>query len=68
MAISRVYMVTEKYGRLQKMRNLMTAKGRRLCIQTGKKQEAELVIHNKGGKISEKDSYGNDPCPPKDKK
>ena len=33
-----------------------------------KKQEAELVIHNKGGKISEKDSYGNDPCPPKDKK
>lgn len=32
-----------------------------------KKQEAELVIHNKDGKISQKDSYGNDPCPPKDK-
>lgn len=31
-----------------------------------KKQEAELVIHNKDGKISQKDSYGNDPCPPKD--
>ena len=32
-----------------------------------KKQEAELVVHNKDGKISQKDSYGNDPCPPKDK-
>ena len=31
-----------------------------------KKQEAELVIHNKDGKISQKDSYGNDPCPPRD--
>lgn len=33
-----------------------------------KRQEAELVVHNKDGKISKKDSYGNDPCPPKDKK
>lgn len=30
-------------------------------------QKAELNIHNKDGKISEKRSYGNDPCPPKDK-
>jgi hypothetical protein len=33
-----------------------------------KSQKAELVVHNKDGRISEKDSYGNDPCPPKDKK
>lgn len=31
-------------------------------------QESELVIHGKDGKIRDKDSYGNDPCPPKDKK
>lgn len=27
----------------------------------------ELVIHNKDGRIGNKDSHGNDPCPPKDK-
>lgn len=31
-------------------------------------QESELVIHGKDGKIRDKDSYGKDPCPPKDKK
>ena len=39
--------------------------------QIGRKyaQEAksELVIHNKNGGIGTKNSYGNDPCPPKDK-
>lgn len=33
-----------------------------------KKDKTEHVIHNKDGKISEKNSYGNDPNPPKDKK
>lgn len=33
-----------------------------------KNQKSELVIHGKDGKIRDKDSYGNDPCPPKDKK
>lgn len=33
-----------------------------------KNQESELVIHDKKGRIRDKDSYGNDPCPPKDKK
>ncbi|WP_257293948.1 DUF2188 domain-containing protein [Endozoicomonas sp. YOMI1] len=28
-------------------------------------QKSELVIHNKDGKISSKDSHGNDPYPPK---
>ena len=31
-------------------------------------QKTELVIHNKDGKITNSDSHGNDPCPPKDKK
>jgi len=32
-----------------------------------KKQKSELYIQNSKGKIRSKDSYGNDPCPPKDK-
>lgn len=36
--------------------------------KTAKAEKVELVIHNKDGKISDKDSYGNDPNPPKDKK
>ena len=33
-----------------------------------KQKKTELVIHGRDGKIRDKDSYGNDPCPPKDKK
>ena len=33
-----------------------------------KKNESEVVIHGRNGKIRDKDSYGNDPNPPKDKK
>jgi len=33
-----------------------------------KSQKAEFYIHGRDGKIREKDSYGKDPCPPKDKK
>jgi hypothetical protein len=28
-------------------------------------QETELIIHNKNGRISESDSHGNDPFPPR---
>lgn len=31
-------------------------------------QKTELVIHNKNGKISDKDSFGNDPFPARDVK
>jgi hypothetical protein len=31
-------------------------------------QKAEVIIHGRDGKIRDKDSHGNDPCPPKDKK
>ena len=27
--------------------------------------KSELLIHNKGGKIRQKNSYGNDPFPPR---
>jgi len=41
------------------------------AIDQGRKisqnQGTEFVIHNKDGKISNSDSHGNDPCPPKDK-
>lgn len=38
--------------------------GRRLA----KKNESELVIHRPNGQIRDKDTYGNDPNPPKDTK
>jgi hypothetical protein len=35
--------------------------------EIAKNQKSELVIHGKDGKIRDKDSYGNDPIPPRDK-
>jgi len=40
------------------------AKAREIAIN----QRSEVVIHGRNGKIRDKDSYGNDPCPPKDRK
>ena len=31
-------------------------------------QKSEVVIHRPDGRIRDKDSYGDDPCPPKDTK
>ena len=36
--------------------------------EIAKNQKTEVVIHRKDGRIRDKDSYGNDPNPPKDKK
>lgn len=36
--------------------------------EISKKQDTELIIHNKDGRISRSDSHGNDPCPPIDRK
>lgn len=33
--------------------------------EIAKNQEAELLIHGRDGKIRDRDSYGNDPFPPK---
>ena len=39
-----------------------------IAKQLSKKTGSELVIHGKDGKIQSANSYGKDPCPPKDKK
>jgi hypothetical protein len=31
-------------------------------------KKSELIIHGQDGKIQRSNSYGNDPCPPKDSK
>lgn len=31
-------------------------------------QSSETVIHRPNGRIRDRDSYGSDPCPPKDRK
>lgn len=36
--------------------------------EIAKHQQSELVIHRPNGVIRDKDSYGNDPNPPKDTK
>jgi len=36
--------------------------------KVAKQNQSELVIHRPNGQIRDKDSYGNDSCPPKDKK
>lgn len=34
--------------------------------EIAKTQRSEVVIHDRHGQIRDKDSYGNDPSPPKD--
>ena len=36
-------------------------------IELARKNHSELVIHGLNGRIQDKDSYGNDPLPPKDR-
>ncbi|GAA0503146.1 DUF2188 domain-containing protein [Pigmentiphaga sp. GD03639] len=42
------------------------------AIETGRQMarqgQGELLIHGQNGRIRARDSYGNDPCPPKDNK
>ena len=38
------------------------------AVSIAKNQHSEVVIHGRDGKIRDKDSYGKDPCPPKDTK
>lgn len=39
----------------------------RRAVQIAKNQKSDVFIHGKNGRIRDRDSYGNDPCPPKDK-
>lgn len=38
-----------------------------IAKEIARNQNSELVIHGTNGRIREKSSYGNDPCPPKDR-
>lgn len=40
------------------------AAGRQIAIN----QKSELVIHGRDGRIRDADSFGGDPCPPRDTK
>lgn len=35
--------------------------------QIARNNHSELLIHGRNGQIRARDSFGNDPCPPKDK-
>ena len=41
---------------------------RQTAVPIAKGKKSEVVIHGRDGKIRDKDSYGNDPNPPRDKK
>ncbi|RVT47674.1 DUF2188 domain-containing protein [Rubrivivax albus] len=38
-----------------------------LARNQAKREQVEVVIHRPNGQIRNSNSYGNDPCPPKDK-
>lgn len=37
----------------------------KIAKRIAKNSKSELLIHNKGGRIRQKNSYGNDPFPPR---
>ena len=39
-----------------------------IAIEIAKHQHSDTKIHGRNGKIRAGNSYGNDPCPPKDRK
>lgn len=39
-----------------------------IARQIALNQRSEVVIHRPDGRIRDKDSYGKDPCPPRDTK
>jgi hypothetical protein len=41
------------------------AEATKAATQIAKNQESELFIHGKNGQIRERNSFGNDPFPPK---
>lgn len=41
---------------------------RQSAVPIAKVKKSEVVIHSSDGKIRDKDSYGKDPIPPRDRK
>lgn len=59
---------TKKEGQLKPLSSSHTkATAEEKSVREAKKAGVEHVIHNKDGKISDKDSYGKDSFPPKDR-
>ena len=38
------------------------------AVPIAKNEKSDVVIHRSNGTIRDRDSYGNDPCPPRDQK
>jgi hypothetical protein len=53
----------ERAGRVYDTKNEALEHGR----DQARREQVELVIHRKDGRIQDSDSYGNDPNPPKDR-
>lgn len=65
----RVMWETKKEGQAKPLASSHTkVVAERKSIKEAKEAGVEHIIHNKEGKITDKDSYGNDPIPPRDKK
>jgi len=58
--------------KVQVMKKLLLSDTQKEAIEIAKEiainQRSEVVIHSPNGTIRDKDSYGNDPMPPKDTK
>ena len=37
----------------------------KIAVGIAKNQKSEVIVHGENGRIREKNSYGNDSCPPK---
>lgn len=60
---------TKKEGQTKPLASSHTkATAEEKSVREAKKAQVEHIIHNKDGKISDKDSYGKDLNPPKDTK
>jgi len=51
----------ERASAVTRTQKLAIAAGRQLA----QRERSELIVHQRGGKIREKNSYGRDPHPPK---
>lgn len=40
---------------------------RKVAIEIAKREGSEVIVQKRNGQIGSKDSYGNDPLPPKDR-
>ena len=54
-------------GRATKRTDIQN-KAIKIATSIAKNQKTDTKIHGRDGKIRGGNSYGNDPCPPKDKK